>query len=243
MPLGDLQRALGMLVAAGVSARGTSAVGPALLENLSLTAEERAWLDLLPASPGLKVTCEVARWWRKVRLLWGARITVATLGAQADPVVEQYLNRTPCSTLFFAAEALDFLDFVVDAGLSVPHLDGVARFERALIRAAEVQARSPTPPPASTLVEFAAPPERLLGALLTRDLLPPAEAARYPVIVSPALPQLWRPATPDEILVFTGSQHNASGTFCGVPSAAFSSGGSDGSPPDDPGQCCSAGSG
>jgi hypothetical protein len=236
MPLGDLQRALGMLVAAGVSARGSSAVGPAPLEDLILTAEERAWLDLLPASPGLKVTCEVARWWRKMRLLWGAWITVATLGAQADPVAEEYLDRTPCSTLFFAAEALGFLDFVLDAGLTVPHLDAVARFERALIRAAEVQARSPTHPPAATLVEFAAPPERILGALLTRAPLPPPQAARYPVIVSPALPQLWRPATPDEILVSTGRQHTAPDSSCGAPSAAFSSGGPEGSPPDDPGR-------
>jgi hypothetical protein len=221
MPLGDLQRALGILVAAGVSARGSCPVGPAPLENLILTAEERAWLDLLPTSRGLKVTCEIARWWRKMRLLWGARITVATLGAQAEPVAEEYLNRTRCSTLFFAPEALGFLDFVLDAGLTVPHLDAVARFERALIQAAEDQARAPTHHPPSTLVEFAAPPERILGALLTHDPLPPAEAARYPVIVSPALPQLWRPATPDEILACTGSQHNAPDTSCGVPSAAF----------------------
>jgi hypothetical protein len=145
MPLGDLQTALGMLVAARVSPHGSGAGVAARLDRLDLTAEERGWLDLLADSPGFKITCGVARWWRKTRLLWGAPLTVAALGDRADPVAEEYLDRTPCSTLFFAPEALGFLDFVLAAELTAPHLDAVARFERALIRAVEVQAMSLPP--------------------------------------------------------------------------------------------------
>ena len=202
MPLADLQRALGALVAAR-AAGGPGAGGVPV--DLDLTVEERAWLRSLGGSTGFRVTCDIQRWWRETKLRWTARLTLAVLRREEQgDVIAEYLAAVPCASLFFAAEASAFLDYVARARGERPHLAAIARFERALLRAreAEIGPEAIHAHPAASMVEFAAPPERLLGALLARQPLPAVESARYPILVAPGLARLWRPATLDEARVF-----------------------------------------
>jgi hypothetical protein len=219
MPLGDLQTALGMLVTAPASAARSG-----VLDGLTLAFEERAWLDQLTGSPGLAITCRVQRWWRETRLRWTVRLTMTALGtAQSTEVIEAYLDASRCASLFFIPEAVGFLDWVVRERHETPHLRAVARFERALILAAEPAAphawqkpdaadspatgdRRLRPHPAAAIVEFSAPPELVIGALLSGDPPPPPNGPAWPVLVAPGLPNLWRPATWDEVRLFARLQ-------------------------------------
>jgi hypothetical protein len=216
MPLGDLQIALGAMVATGACASGPGRCRSADLEGLDLTAEERAWLDQLAGSPGLAITCRVQRWWRELRLRLTVRLTLAALGVvRSAEIITAYLDSSACPSLFYIPEALGFLDRVIRAGDVTPHIGSVARFERALLLAAAAApvSSAPTPEaangsgseawchpphPAATIVEFAAPPELVLGALLWGTPLPPTDGPICPVLVSPSLPGLWRLATRDE---------------------------------------------
>ncbi len=196
MPLADLQTALGTLVVAR-AASSLREHAPWSLDGLDLTVEERDWLDRLVSSRGLEVTCFIQRWWRQTRVRWATPLTLAVLGPQRSAeLLDAYLNAVPCASLFFTPEALGFLDFVLEQELDVPHLPAIARFEQALLSAAEVSS-SPHDPPAAIVV-FDAQPELLLGALLAGQVLPEPGAARYPVLVAPGLPHLWRTATEDE---------------------------------------------
>jgi hypothetical protein len=225
MPLGDLQRALGALVSARAAAARPGAGPAGSFDRLDLTDGERSWLDQLAGSPGFEVTCLIQRWWRETRLRWVVRLTLAVLGADgSSEAINDYLRSTRCSSLFFVPEALGFLDFVIREGPDAPHLGAVARFERAMLKAAEAapgpprgtaevavtpRAQRVRPHPAAAVVEFAAPPERLFGALLAGDPVPPPDGPASPVLVAPGLPHLWRPATPDEALLFARCQPSA----------------------------------
>ena len=210
MPLADLQRALGALVAAR-AAGGPGTAGVPV--DLDLTVEERAWLRNLTGSPGFQVTCDIQRWWRETKLRWTARLTLAAFGREEQSdVIAEYLSAVPCASLFFATETSAFLEYVARARAERPHLAAIARFERALLRAREAEIEPVAldvghqdavhAHPAASMVEFAAPPERLLGALLARQPLPPVESAPFPILVAPGLSHLWRPATLDEVRAF-----------------------------------------
>jgi hypothetical protein len=222
MPLADLQIALGLMVTTPPGARrSTDALN---FNTLRLTAAERGWLSQLPDDPGFNVTCYIQRWWRETKLGWTARLTLAALGPErADATLKAYLEATPCASLFFTPEALGFLDFV--AGMSEwrewtdwPHVTEIAQFERALLIAKEAAQQAVdrpsgadeipsgarlSPHPAAALLEFAAPPAELLGALVEGRSLPPVTATRFPVLVAPGLDHLWRPASADESRLFT----------------------------------------
>jgi hypothetical protein len=225
MPLSDLQIALGMMVTTH-AATHRPADAPNF-DNLRLTAGERDWIARLPDTPGFNVTCHIQRWWRETKLQWTTRLSLAALGPeQADAALKAYLEATPCPSLFFTPEALGFLDFV--AGLAKrteltewPHVVEIARFERALLIAKEAAQQSVdrqsganelpsgariSPHPAAAMLEFAAPPAELLGALVEGRGLPPASATRFPVLVAPGLAYLWRPASADESRLFTRCQ-------------------------------------
>ena len=225
MPLRDLQMALGTLVATRASASRSGMTQSGWLGPPDLTDEERAWLEQLLGSPGFEVTCLIQRWWRETRLRWAVRLTLAALGPdRSTEMIGSYLDSVRCTSLFFMPEALGFLDFVIHRGPDIAHLDAVARFDLAMIKAAEVaptppgriphdgelrRARCITPHPAAAIVEFAAPPERVIGALLSGDPMPPPDGLAYPVIVAAGLPYLWRPATPAEARLFACCQPSA----------------------------------
>ncbi|HEU4390119.1 MAG TPA: hypothetical protein VFV34_20120 [Blastocatellia bacterium] len=213
MPLDDLQRALGVLVATSLS--GTDAGS---FDGLDLTSEERSWLGRISGSKGLNVTSFVQRSWRELGVYQSAILTASALGrTRAQETIDAYLDTVHCQSLFVFAEAIVFLDFVIKQNSTLPHVDAIARFERALLTSAQSAslttpaafrdvAPSPgvrvTPNPASALVEFRATPEALLGALTTGQALPPEGDELFPIIIAPGLEYLWRPATPDESRLF-----------------------------------------
>jgi hypothetical protein len=194
MSLADLQRALGCLVA---SQSSPSAFGPednAALGGLELTTQESEWLGGLAGSAGLAVTGYVARWWRETKIQMMARLTVSALRrTDQKGLVDRYLDRAPCRSLFFLNEAVGFLSFVAESADAASSVRAIARFERALLEAREASSQ----PESAALYEsevIALPssPETLFGALLTGASLPaPAPQPSY-VEVSAGLPQLWR---------------------------------------------------
>jgi hypothetical protein len=132
-------------------------------------------------------------------------------------IVQAYIATVPCTALFFIPEALQFLDFVLHTVADVPHLDAVARFERALFCARDtVDTPVHTPPDvtallpsqalhrhqAAALISFSAPPEQLLHALPQGIPVSAPDNRAYAVLVTPHLPHYWRPATPDEAHLF-----------------------------------------
>ena len=170
----------------------------------------------------MQLTCDVQRWWRRMRLQSTVRLTLAVLPPpQRLAVIQAYIASEPCMSLFFIPEALQFLDFVLQTAPEVPYLEAVARFERALFRAKEAQDSLGCTPPevaallpthrlrcyeAAALILFPAHPEWLLSALLQGTDLPEPDGHQYPVLVAPGLPHLWRQATPDEVNLFTVCQ-------------------------------------
>ena len=193
MPLADFQAALGTMVAVGATAQ------PLPNAQLNLSHEEAAWLGSLPDAPGFKVTCAIQRWWRETRLRSLARLTMAALGAeQAAQFLTTYLQANLCTSLFFLPETLAFLRFV-ESHTDNPQLAAIARFEGALLLAKE-EATQPhsLDEPTTIYIEFAAPPEEILTALLQGLPLPAPRAERFPVWVSSALPHFWCPVTCDE---------------------------------------------
>ncbi len=214
MSLRELQTALGTMVVAQASTRLAGATWSESLEGLDLTVAERAWLAQLVGSPGFDVTCYVQRWWRGTGLGLTVRLTFAVLGPErGKKLLGRYLDTVPSSSIFFIPEALEFLDFVISEAPEIAHLQSIARFERARLMAAEA-ASLPSPPAmdlsesqpmqkihrtsAADIVAFGATAERLLGALVMGEPLPPPDGRVFPILVAPGLPHLWRPATPDE---------------------------------------------
>lgn len=223
MPLRDLQTALGSMLTA--QAANQSATLP--LDGLNLTVQERTWLAQLIGAPGFEVTCYIQRWWRETKLRWTARLTLAAIGRGREAeMLKRYLDATPIPSLFFTPEAVGFLEFAAREAASLPHVADIARFEQALLlvkdaalqfaektaEAEELEVEALPPDvrlavhPAAALLEFSAPPEELLGALVAGHRLPPTRAERFPVLIAPGLPHLWRPATPDEARVFGACQ-------------------------------------
>lgn len=201
MPLAEFQTALGTMIALQAAGHASTAI-QALLDTLPVSAGERAWLASLPESRGFKVTCDIQRWWRETRLRDTARLTLLALGpAQTKPTLEAYLRTHLCPSLFFLPEALSFLHFVASTS-EQPHVSAIAQFEQALLLAREASAEETS---SATILEFAAPPEELLDALLQGHPLPEPSAECFPVIVSPSLPHLWCPITTEELLAVRAS--------------------------------------
>lgn len=218
MPLGELQTALGLLVIARSSDARTRADALRAVGGLSLTTAERDWLDRLFGSEGFRVTCKIQRWWRRERL---QRLTRATLSVlrrhKALGLLGEYLETHPCESMFTTPEALGFLDFVIGAAPPLPHLDCVARCERAVVLAVEAAA-SPsewrraraeilptdtvrTSPFASLITLHALEGELLETLKLVNPTLAPA-AGVPALLFAPALPHFCRRAAPDESQLF-----------------------------------------
>jgi hypothetical protein len=223
MSLIDLQSALGCMVVAQASDPGRPVGAPASFQSLNLSVEERGWLAQLADSPGFKVTCKIQRWWRQTKLQMAAKLTLSALGAdRSAEFVNNYLNASPCISLFFVPEAVGFLEFVAGDAAGLPHVVEVARFERALLLAkqAAIEAASSSPSdspcdrahttlrphPAADMVLFAASPESVLGALLGDQPLPDEQMRKSPILIAPKLARLWRPATDDEYRLFESSR-------------------------------------
>ena len=184
MPLAELQTALGVMIAEHAAAGGVSAATQTVIRQLALTPTEQAWLQALPAQPGFRVSCDIQRWWRETRLRETARLTLAALGtAQAAAQLATYLSAHLCHSLFFLPETLRFLQFV-GAHTTQPLVRAIAQFEHALLQVEEAAAEE-------TWIEFCAPPEEVLAAVLQEKPLPAPTSKQFTVLVSASLPQLW----------------------------------------------------
>ncbi|ACY14133.1 hypothetical protein Hoch_1583 [Haliangium ochraceum DSM 14365] len=210
MGLREWQAALGGMVEAHASGRDPRAV----LDTVDgLSDGEQRWLRGVADTPGFELSSYVPRWWRKRRVTRSARLTLAALGGDAEDTWDRYRRAVPCSTLFFLAEALDFLAFVARTAERA-HVRAVAELERALLalqQAAlegellEVDQTSEEQlerHPLAALVAFQAPAEAVLGALVTGAVMPAEQATPQWVLVAPKLPRRWRPATPQEAHAF-----------------------------------------
>ena len=194
------------------------------IADLSLSGDEMTWLSDLKKSPGFQVTCRIQRFWRLTKLRATAVLTLAAV-KDSEELLQNYIDQTPCTSLFFITEAVGFLDYIAARSATDPHVADVAAFERALLLARNQSmscARSDSAgvsrrsfqrikvAPGAALVEFSAPPEVLLGALLAGALLPEAQSERYPILVAPGLERIWRPATRDEQRIFEACRRGAS---------------------------------
>ena len=196
MALRDWQLALGQMVAA--RAAGRDAAVTDLLAGLDLDDAERAWLAGVRDTRGFGLTGFVPRWWRETRVRRAARLTVAALGDAAAGHLRDYLRAVPSFTLFFVPKGLAFIDHV--AALPVPELvHSVGRFERAMWLARFEPQRPPT------VIEFAAPPDLVLGAALQGQPLPAPSAELHFIVVDPGVAGRWRIATAADVAVLERS--------------------------------------
>ena len=123
---------------------------------------------------------DLFRWWRETRVRRAARMIVAALSDAAAGHLRDYLRAVPSFTLFFVPEGLAFIDYV--AALPVPELvHSVGRFERAMWLARFEPQRPPT------VIEFAAPPDLVLGAALQGQPLPAPSAELHFIVVDPGV--------------------------------------------------------
>jgi hypothetical protein len=190
MALRDWQLALGQMVAA--RAAGRDAAVTDLLAGLDVDDAERAWLAGVRDTRGFGLTGFVPRWWRETRVRRAARLTVGALGDAAAGHLRDYLRAVPSFTLFFVPKGLAFIDYV--AALPVPELvHSVGRLERAMWLARFEPQRPPT------VIEFAAPPDLVLGAALQGQPLPAPSAELHFIVVDPGVAGRWRIATADDV--------------------------------------------
>ena len=104
----------------------------------TLTEEEKLWLEKLPKSAGFRVTQDIQRWWRKARLKIASPLTLRALEKlKLYDLLDQYIQETPCITLFFAPEAMSFSEFLDQKEGVPPLVSALARFESALKSAHE----------------------------------------------------------------------------------------------------------
>lgn len=209
MTLQAWQKAIGLLVVRG----GTPGMPAPVLDTGALTGGETRWLERITDTAGFRVTCEVQRWWRDLRLRTAAPLTLASVPEdEAEQLLARYLDTQAATTQFFLAEAIRFLDWVLaDPAIAIaPHASSIAMWERA--RLCGMLASPPATPEgaprvvrvasAATLVPFSAHPEQVLAALVAGAPLPSPGAGRWDVLVVPGRPPRWRVVDVAEACLF-----------------------------------------
>jgi hypothetical protein len=206
--LSDLQTALGRLVR--VSAGGNP------FRGLRLDAGEREWLAGLVGSAGLRFTVDVQRSWCAGRAAAAAKLTLSILPVnEGRRLVAEWVEAGGGTASFFAAEADAFLDFIAQRLPDPSHALTLCRVEQATLRAREGMRQFTAPDPSSlnapgctlragryaTLVRFYAEPRLLLAALRGQPL-PPVSRETAAVLVGPALNELSRFATREEVMLW-----------------------------------------
>ncbi|MBL8205295.1 MAG: hypothetical protein JNM09_13755 [Blastocatellia bacterium] len=199
MPLADFQSAIGTMIAVAATGNPLSDEIRTSLDSLQLTDTEKAWVQAMPQTRGFNVSCAIQRWWRETRMRDLAKLTIQTLGPEcADQMIAAYLQQNICTSLFFLPETLAFLGFVAERS-DHPHHHAIAQFERALLQAQEAARQMGNSNPTTTLIEFYAPPEAILAAVLQGGALPEPTVEPFFVLVSSALPHLWRPVAAEDL--------------------------------------------
>ncbi|HTS66815.1 MAG TPA: hypothetical protein VMH28_32550 [Candidatus Acidoferrales bacterium] len=129
------------------------------------------------------------------------------------PLLEAWTNCGGGTSSFFAAEADALFDFIAARLHDPSHELTVCRFEQATLRASEKAAvfipPKPIEPdapgralrrgPYAGMVLFHGDPGVILDALATGKPLPPVSHEVSPILLSPGLDRLWRPASAIEV--------------------------------------------
>jgi hypothetical protein len=206
MALRDFQTALGRLV------RAPDGRDP--LGGLCLDERERASIETLSHSAGFRFTVDVQRSWCVGRAMNAGTMTLSILAEDVRrQLLEAWTNAGGGTSSFFAAEADALFDFIAARLPDPSHELTACRFEQATLRANE-KAPVFTPPELvapdaprcalrrglyAGMVLFHGDPAAILDALLTAKPLPPISAETNPILLSPGLDRLWRPASRSEV--------------------------------------------
>ncbi len=188
MSLDAWQGSLAALIAHGAS----PLTAPPSLDDPALSADERAWLASARGSRGLRVTCDVQRFWRDQRLRGAAPFTLRSLApAEADALVARYLDERVAFTQFFFPEARAFLSWLLSRPELSVHARSIARWELANLEATDGaepgEGARLACSPFAALIAFFAPIEEVLGSVLKGVPLPPVHAEPRWYFVAPGL--------------------------------------------------------
>lgn len=187
-----------------------------------LDGDELAALVDLVDSPGFAFTRRVQRSWCLGRAAAAAQLTLSILPSELqNKLVADWVAAGGGAALDPTSEADAFLEFIASRLPDPSHALTVCRTEQATYRANEAAARF-RPPDMSlldnhdtvlgrgrdaSLVRFLAEPQQLFDAIAAQQPLPPlpppADAeARFPTLFAPGLPNLWRPASKEEAMIW-----------------------------------------
>jgi hypothetical protein len=216
LSLEDWQRGFGQMVSDGASRGLNDDMVTLVHPGLCLTDKELNWLQICATTAGFEVTCTIQRRWRRLRLLKSCKLTVALLGRErSEKMIELFTNYQPLRSMYFITEAIEFLQFVAKYVNNNPHERTVVKFERALLMASDARAIENwnsasdgikslvlQKNPASAVVLFPCSPEVFISALHFGTEFP-AYIHDWPVLVAPGLPELWRPATDEEVTILS----------------------------------------
>ena len=201
MALADWQRGLATLL---------TAPDPGTPLPTGLSPREHAWLTRTTRDPGLRVTRDVQRAWRRTRLGAALPLTMAALPVDARPgLVAAYLDACPCVSFFHVHEGRMFFRFLAARTPPLAHIHSLAALEVAMHDAGEwlVFAEAPAAPlacpddarlvlhPGATRVRFDAAPELVIGSVLAGCELPPDDGGRHEMIVASGVRHFGRALT------------------------------------------------
>ena len=209
MPLAELQDCMVRL------ARGDYRP---IADEIPLTTEERDWLNSLKSVAGLSVTADIQSWWRLSRLAIAVPLTVELLKrTRQEHLIIDYITNAPVRTLFFAAEAEQFKQFLSEQDKLDLFIKTTAAYECAMKNASllsagfsnkkttlmpslmEITNRS-APMSAATPLFFDRNPLKIFHALLTAQPLPEFEKEDFFLLVAPQLPNFWKQISAAEYL-------------------------------------------
>lgn len=188
------------------------------IENgLLLSDEDKEWLNQVKTSPGFRVTCDIQRWWRSMRIRTAAPLTIRVLESQfkkegADSFINKFINENLIFSQYYITEALSFIKWlnIKFTGTNNSTLTSIAEFEEALLickitpQISNNKRELPNKlvcEPTARVIKFYIDPELYLNALLYRKSFPVANGHAYYIIVAHGIPHYWRRASDSEVAV------------------------------------------
>ena len=181
------------------------------LRGVSLEEDESRYLEGLRGTAEFRFYASVQRSWCIARATKAAHLTLSLLPQEErERLLDEWVNSGSGAQSFFRVEAESFLEFIGGRLSDRPCEFAVCQFERATLRASDGADVFVAPDPAplqsphswlrrgsyAGLVRFDADPDPLV-----RKHQPLADLflANLILMFSPALPQLWREASPNEV--------------------------------------------
>lgn len=184
-------------------------------DELLLSEEERNWLVDTQISPGFKVTCDIQKWWRKMRIRTASPLTIRVMENyytenEIDAFIDEYISENLVFSQYYVSESLSFMRWLYKRLLCTENdnLKSILSFEEALLickitpQIINNQKKIPDELVCGTttrIIKFYLHPELLLSALLSRKPIPTAGTSVYNIVVSQSIPHYWREASGTEV--------------------------------------------